>query len=168
MATQVRLRGGEIVERRFAHHETQLHQPARRIVHVDQGRASVSARLKPLMVAPVNLHKLAQNIAVDAAAGARGVFRAARGSQMPASLSHPRTVSRPTRDTMQLHEFLVRQLRPEVRVPLAHERHDLGLGFNRELRLARSARRWRDASPASPSPLNRRHSRFNLPHAEPQ
>jgi len=38
---------------------------------------------------------------------------------------------------MHLHEFLVRQLRPEIRVLLAHERHDLGLRLNREFAVAR-------------------------------
>jgi hypothetical protein len=67
---------------------------------------------------------------------------------------------------MHLHEFLVRQLRPEIRVPLAHERHDLGLRLNREFAVARSsalARRQTRKSILFEQPAQA----FHLPHAEP-
>jgi hypothetical protein len=60
VAAEVRHRRVEVVEGRFGLHEPKLHQPSGRIVHIDQHRAAVRALLEPLVVAPVNLHQLAQ------------------------------------------------------------------------------------------------------------
>src|SRR6266478_3694057 len=53
----------EVVERRFALHEAQLHHAPGGVVHVDQQGAARPAALEPGVLAPVDLHQLAEALA---------------------------------------------------------------------------------------------------------
>ena len=117
------------------------------------------------MVAPVNLHKLAE--ALPSVSRLVHMKCSRRAGQPDASLGEPPAQGLTTNvHTMQLHQFLVRQLRPEVRVPLAHEQHDLGLGFSREFVIARSAAlaRRQTRQPVAFEPPTQP---LHLPYAQP-
>src|SRR5882762_7172384 len=54
---------GEVVERRFALHEAQLHQATGRVVDVNQQRAARTALLEPGVLAAVDLNQFAEALA---------------------------------------------------------------------------------------------------------
>src|SRR5258708_37981997 len=63
VALEVRVGRGEVVERRFALHEAQLHQATGRVVDVHQERAARSPVLEPGVLAPIDLHELTKALA---------------------------------------------------------------------------------------------------------
>src|SRR5438105_8082602 len=80
----------EIIERRLRLHELQMHQPARRVVDVDQQRALRSARLEPPMVRAVDLDQFANAIPTVALLSAISSHSMSPGSTKSSSLSFTR------------------------------------------------------------------------------
>src|SRR5215475_4669290 len=117
---QIGARRLEIIERRLRLHELQMHQPARRIVDVNEQRTLRPARLKPPMPRAVDLDQLPNAIST--------MPRLMHSRHpLPPILPQPgRYHPLPDRLTgkinaVQLRELLTRKRRPEVRIPIADD-----------------------------------------------
>jgi hypothetical protein len=104
----------EVVERGLGR-EAQLHKTARRVVDVDQQRASRPALLEPRVVRTVDLDQLAD--ARAAAAWLLGALATFASRPPQAVLPHPcaQGLDREHQAVL-LDQLLVRERRPEVRV----------------------------------------------------
>ena len=60
VALEIPACGSEVVECHLRFHEPKRDQPTRRVVDVDGQRVAWPTRLEPIVVAPVNLHELAE------------------------------------------------------------------------------------------------------------
>ena len=97
-----------------------MHEPARRIVNVDQQRAARSAVLKPAMLRSVDLHELAH--AVPAVAGLMNRPQTLLAVAPQPVRQHPLPDCLPGQvDAMALGELLGGKRRAEVGVVLTNE-----------------------------------------------
>lgn len=157
MPLHVRERGPEVVEGRLRGHESELHEPPGRIVHVDEQRAPRAAPLEPLVIAAVDLDELAEAVPpiprlVDLAGTlAPGGPQAGRDEPLAESLpANPKIV--------EVQQLLLSEGGSEVGVVLADDRDGALPDPVRQPVVARPASLQRN-QPRGPT--------LRVPHAEP-
>ncbi len=117
MSLQIGARGLEVREGRLRRHEVQLHEPARRVIDVDQQRARLGPVLEPSVVAAIDLDQLADARAAVPRLVDLGCSLATRLPQ--ASLNHqPADRLLAERHAVKLTQLLASQRRAEVGVAL--------------------------------------------------
>src|SRR6267378_1354221 len=111
---------GEVVERRFALHEAQLHQATGRVVDVNQQRAAGTALLEPGVLGAVDLNQFAEALAPVARLMRHPDSLSPRDPDASADQPDPqRFLGDP--EIVQLEELLAGQRGTEVGVALAHD-----------------------------------------------
>jgi hypothetical protein len=151
MALEIGSSRFEVVESRFRLYEAQLHQPTRRIVHVDEQCASRSPVFEPFMVTAVDLNQLAE--ARSAMPGLMNATRPPRAGYPELDFDHP-APQRLDRDlqAVLLVELLRGQSRTEVRIAGPNERQGALTKYGGQLPITRSSSFLRNEPLASIDP----------------
>jgi hypothetical protein len=143
VAPDIRAGRGEVVERGLDLDKAQLHQAPGGVVDVNQQRAHRSTLLEPSVLAPVDLHQLA-----EALAPVPGLMRcpyplAPRNPDAGADEPHPQRLLGHS-EIVQLEQLLAGQSGAEVGVALAYDLDGLRAQLLWQASIARQAALARD------------------------